>query len=59
MGKSRILSARSRAFPQFVLGYTGLKESVEMGKVILRDEKRLQELAEFFPVKKTFLNDWF
>ena len=46
-------------FSQFVLGYTGLKESVEMGKVILRDEKRLPELAELFPAKKTFMNDWF
>ena len=48
-----------QSFSQFVLGYTGLKESVELGRVILRDEKNLRELAELFPAKRTFMNDWF
>ena len=48
-----------QGFSQLVLGYIGIKEAVELGKVILRDEKRLPELAELFPAKKTFLNDWF
>jgi predicted acetyltransferase len=58
-GEKPDLECPVQSFSQFVLGYTGLKESVEMGKVILRDEKRLPELAELFPAKKTFMNDWF
>lgn len=48
-----------QSFSQFVLGYIGIEESVKLGKIIVRDEKKLNELAKIFPAKTTFMNDWF
>ena len=43
-----------QGFPSWFWGTLGLKRLWNWGKVILRDEKRLLELAELFPAKRPF-----
>ncbi|NLY88322.1 MAG: GNAT family N-acetyltransferase [Firmicutes bacterium] len=58
-GEKTDLQCPVQSFSQLVLGYIGIKEGVELGRVILRDEKNLNILAGLFPAKTTFVNDWF
>lgn len=58
-GKEPDLYCSIQGFSQVVLGYIGIKDAVELGRVRLRDEKNLNDLAGLFPAKKTFMNDWF